>query len=230
MDDWMLDERAHAGLEHLDPAYAATYEQKSATDPAEDIAVLQGLGLDADSVLLDMGAGPGTFALAVAPLCREVIAVDVSPAMTDLLRRRVDAAGLANVTVVEAGFLSYDHVGPPVDVVHTRNALHQLPDFWKAIALARLHALLRPGGVLRLRDLVFDLEPATAGPGIDAWLAGAVPDPSRGFTAAELAAHVRTEHSTFSWLLEAMLERVGFTVLDRSFRRSAYGAYTCRRS
>jgi hypothetical protein len=50
-----------------------------------------------------------------------------------------------------------------------------------------------------------------------------------GFTAQELATHVRTEFSTYSWLFEAMIERVGFTILDRHHRRSAYGTYTCER-
>jgi len=40
--------------------------------------------------------------------------------------------------------------------------------------------------------------------------------------------HVRGEFSTYSWLLDAMLERTGFEILERSFRRSVYGTYTCR--
>ncbi len=44
----------------------------------------------------------------------------------------------------------------------TRNALHHLPDFWKAIALDRIATFLRPGGVLRLHDLIFDFQPAAA--------------------------------------------------------------------
>jgi hypothetical protein len=47
------------------------------------------------------------------------------------------------------------------------------------------------------------------------------------YTAEELATHVRTEFSTYSWLLKAMLQRVGFTILDFEYRRSAYGTYTC---
>ena len=50
-----------------------------------------------------------------------------------------------------------------------------------------------------------------------------------GWTADELATHVREEFSTYSWILEAMLQRTGFEVVERGFRRSAYGAYTCRR-
>ena len=64
---------------------------------------------------------------------------------------------------------------------------------------------------------------------IAAWMDGAVDDPSGGYTAGELAEHVRTEFSTYSWLLEPMLARVGLDVRDRSFVRSAYGAYTCVR-
>ena len=38
---WMLDELAHAGPEHLDPAFVAGYERKQGyPDPAEDLAVL----------------------------------------------------------------------------------------------------------------------------------------------------------------------------------------------
>ncbi|MEM7285102.1 MAG: class I SAM-dependent methyltransferase [Actinomycetota bacterium] len=116
-----------------------------------------------------------------------------------------------------------------VDIVHTRNALHQIPDFWKVIALQRIHDVLGPGGILRLRDLVFDLEPDAIGEGIDEWKAGAVDDPPRGYTAPEFAEHVRAEHSTFTWLLEPALERVGFDIVDREVGRNVCAAYTCRR-
>ena len=179
--------------------------------------------------MLDLGAGTGTFTLAVAPHCRRVVAVDVSPAMVDVLRRRVADAGLDNVTVVHAGFLSYEHDGPPVDAAFSRNALHQLPDFWKAIALDRVARVVRPGGIVRLRDLVYDFEPGEATQAMAAWMSGAVDDPTVGWTAAELAEHVRLEYSTFSWLFEPMLERCGFEILERDYVRRAYGAYTLRR-
>src|SRR5918995_1662334 len=109
MSGWRIDERAHAGAEHLDPAHVADYERKAGFDPAEDLEVLRRHGPHPGSVVLDMGAGTGVFTAAVAPLCRKVIAVDVSPAMTEVLRARVEAGGLDNVTVVEAGVLSYEH-------------------------------------------------------------------------------------------------------------------------
>jgi SAM-dependent methyltransferase len=226
---WWLDEGAHAGDEHLDAAYVAAYDRKSGYDPAEDVEALCRHGLGPASTVVDLGAGTGRFAGAVAPRCGAVVAVDVSPAMVAALRRRVADTGLANVAVVEAGFLSYEHRGEPADFVFTRNALHQLPDFWKAVALDRIAALLRPGGILRLRDLAYDFEPAETGEHIESWLAGAVDDPTRGYTAADLAQHVRTEFSTFAWLLDAILDRTGFDVVERSYHRGAYGTYTCVR-
>ncbi|GAA4500226.1 hypothetical protein GCM10023191_048290 [Actinoallomurus oryzae] len=224
---WALDELAHAGLEHLDPGFVAGYETKAGydrgglTDVEEDLAELAGL----DGTLVDLGAGTGRLAFAAAPRFRRVVAVDVSPAMQEVLRER--AAGLSNVECVRAGFLSYEHTGAPADAVCTRNALHQLPDFWKALALERVARIMRPGGVLRLRDLVYDFRPEEADEVIERWFDGAAADPARGYTREDFAEHLRTEHSTFRWLLEPMLEATGFEIVRADFRARIYGAYTC---
>jgi SAM-dependent methyltransferase len=224
----MLDEMAHAGPEHLDPAFVAGFDRKQGyPDPAEDLAVLRAHGIGADATVVDLGSGTGRFALAAAPLVHRVVAVDVSPAMLAVLRERVAEAGLGNVECVRAGFLSYEHAGAPADAVYTRNALHQLPDFWKVLALERIASLLRPRGVLRLHDLIFDFEPAEAGAVLDGWLDAAAADPSRGYTREDFAEHLRTEFSTFRWLLEPMLAAAGFTIATAGFDRSVYGAYTC---
>jgi len=227
---WMLDELAHAGPEHLDPDFVAGYERKQGyPDPAEDLSVLAAHGLDATSTVVDLGAGTGRFALAAARRFGRVVAVDVSPAMVQWLRERAAAAGVANLRCERAGFLSYRHAGPPADAVYTRNALHQLPDFWKAVALDHIAAMLRPGGVLRLRDLIYDFQPSQADTVFERWLDQAATDPTRGYTRADLADHIRTEHSTFRWLLEPMLAATGFEVLTAHFDGSVYGTYTCRR-
>jgi SAM-dependent methyltransferase len=225
---WMLDELAHAGPEHLDPAFVAGFDRKQGyPDPAEDLAVLREHGIGQAATVVDLGTGTGRFALAAAPLVRRVVAVDVSPAMLAVLRQRVTEARLGNVECVRAGFLSYEHMGAPADAVYTRNALHQLPDFWKALALERIANLLRPGGVLRLRDLIFDFQPGEAEVVLDGWLDDAVEDPARGYTREDFAEHLRTEFSTFRWLLEPMLAAAGFTVVAADFDGSIYGAYTC---
>lgn len=112
---WYFDELAHAGPEHRDPADVAGYDRKAATDPAEDVALMRGLGLGDASVVVDLGAGTGTFALAA-------------------LRAKVERPGLRNVTCERAGFLSYEQHGAPADLVYSHHARRHLPDFWKALA------------------------------------------------------------------------------------------------
>ena len=220
------DELALAGPEHLDPAYVAGFDAKAAFDPAGDVAELRELGLDAQATLVDLGAGTGTFALGAAAVCRRVVAVDVSPAMVAALRRR--AAEMENVEVVEAGFLAYRHIGPPADFVYTRNALHHLPDAWKAVALSRVAQILRPGGVLRLRDLVYACEPEELGEVVAAWVEQGAARPEDGWSRTEREEHVREEFSTFTWLLEPMLERAGFEIERAEFRSRIYADYVCR--
>jgi ubiquinone/menaquinone biosynthesis C-methylase UbiE len=226
---WYPEEILHAGDEHLDPEYVETYDAKAQTDPADDLALLRARGLNETSTLVDLGAGTGTLALAAALICGRVIAVDVSQPMLMRLARRAAQLGIGNIEPVQAGFLSYQHQGPPADVVYSRNALHHLPDFWKAIALSRVAAFLKPGGVLRLRDLVYNFEPHEAGDFFEPWLANAPATPDRGWTRAELETHIRTEYSTFTWLLEPMLERAGFSIEERDTSARLYAAYTCVR-
>jgi hypothetical protein len=54
-------------------------------------------------------------------------------------------------------------------------------------------------------------------------------DPALGYTAADYATHIRSEHSTFRWLLEPMLAATGFAIVTVDFSGSVYGAYTCRK-
>jgi ubiquinone/menaquinone biosynthesis C-methylase UbiE len=230
---WIPDELAYAGPEHLDPAFVAGYDRKAGyeagtrSDVDEDLAALAAQGVD--GTLVDLGAGTGRLALAAAPGFRRVVAVDVSPAMLHVVRERAAEAGLANLECVRAGFLSYEHTGSPVDAVCTRNALHQLPDLWKAVALERVARLLRPGGVLRLRDLIFDFHPGDTDEVIGRWLGGAATDSALGYTREDFAEHLRTEFSTFRWLLEPMLDATGFEIVQVAYRGPIYGAYTCVR-
>jgi SAM-dependent methyltransferase len=219
---WCLDERAHAGAEHLDAAYVASYDAKTGLDLDAAREILRRHGLGPDTTLVDLGCGTGLLASAAVSEARRVVGVDVSPAMLEVARRRSDA-----VEWVEAGFLTYEHDGDPPQLVHSRNALHHLPDFWKGVALVRTHDLLATGGVLVLRDLVYDFEPAEPARRIEEWLAGAAPTPAEGWTRSELAEHVREEHSTFTWLLEHLLAHAGFETVERDVHGGIYATYVC---
>ncbi len=224
----MIDELAHAGPEHLDADFVAGFDRKQGhPDPSEDLAALAANGVGGDATVVDLGAGTGQFALSAAERFARVVAVDISPAMVASMRERAGERGLSNLECVRAGFLSYDHAGEPADAVHTRHALHQLPDFWKTQALIRIAAVLRPGGVLRVRDLIYDFRPDQAGEIFASWLANAADDPAAGYTSEDYIEHIQTEHSTYRWLFEPMLEACGFEIVDVAYAGSAYGAYTC---
>lgn len=211
---WLLDEVASAGRENLDRDHVARYDVKEDARAADEVRLCQRLGLTRDSVVVEFGPGTGQFTRAVAPACARVIAVDVSPVMLAALRSNLADTGLSNVLVVQAGFLTYEHDGPPADFVYSRYALHHLPDFWKAVALSRLASILRPGGVLRLWDVVYSFDPADAADRLEAWCAsaGAGAGDTDQWNRADLEEHVRDEHSTFTWLLEPMMLRAGFTI------------------
>jgi SAM-dependent methyltransferase len=219
---WLLDEEAHAGGEHLRSEYVAGYDRKAGFDVDPDIELLRRHGLGPDAVLVDIGAGTGVLAAAAAPLCRRAVAVDPSPAMLAVAR------GRGGFECVRAGFLTYQHAGDAPLLVYSRNALHHLPDFWKAVALRRISSMLVPGGVFVLRDIVYSFEPDEADGVFEAWFAAAPAQPEDGWTRAELEAHVAGEHSTFSWLLEPMLEHAGFALDDvwHSETRT-YARYVC---
>jgi len=222
------EEIALAGPEHLDPAYVEGYDRKAGTDFGDDVDELRKAGLDADSTLIDFGAGTGSLAIAAASVCRRVIAVDVSPAMVAATQTKVVDRGITNVECVQAGFLSYEHTGSPAEFIYTRNALHHLPDFWKAIALSRMAELLRPRGILRLLDLVFAFDSGEAEGFISRWLETGTERSEDGWTREELEVHLRDEYSTFTWLLEPMIEQAGFEIRRADYGEvRVYADYTC---
>ncbi len=201
----------------------AAFDDKAQNDWSEEIATLLALDVGTASTIVDLGAGTGTFAQAIAGRVARVVSVDISPAMVATMQTR-------GLEAVRAGFLSYEHIGEPPDAIFSNNALHHLPDFWKAIALQRIARLLRPGGVLRLSDIVYSFDPDGADQAIAAWLATASDDPGRGWTAPQLAAVIRHEHATFTWLLEPMLQHPGLEIRDRWFSDNrAFAAYSCVR-
>jgi cyclopropane fatty-acyl-phospholipid synthase-like methyltransferase len=209
--NWFLQELPNAGRENLDQTHVSLYDKKEDADAQAEVQVLQELGLNHNSVLIDFGTGTGQLALVAARVCAHVVAVDVSPVMLKLLKEKVRASGLTNLDVVEAGFLSYEPT-LKADFAYSRLALHHLPDFWKTFALTRMRSVLREGGVLRLWDVVYSFEPHEAEEVLENWCRAWDRDSEDGWTRADVEEHIRDEHSTFTWLLEPMIARSNFRI------------------
>lgn len=227
---WMFDELSSAGRENLDPEHAWSYDRKEDADVAQELTLLQRLGLGRGSVLVDLGAGTGQLVAAAAHLCARVVAVDISPVMLAPLTAKLSASRAANVEVVQAGFLTYEHQGGPADVVYSRFALHHLPDFWKAVALERTRRFMAPGGLLRLSDVVYSFPPGEIEDRIEAWCRAYDGAAEGGWTRADVEEHVRDEHSSFSWALESTIERCGFELFEADYSDDGFFArYVARR-
>jgi cyclopropane fatty-acyl-phospholipid synthase-like methyltransferase len=199
---WFIDETAPPGMDFRKPEVANRYDVKHGgfrDFAAESAAILDALALGPASVIIDMGAGIGAFAIHAARACRHVYAVDVSAAMLALLRRKIEAQNLSNITICEAGFLTYEHRAEAADALVSSAVLHHLPDFWKQIALMRVADMLRPFGRLFLFDVVFSFTPEDYEGEIECWL--------RSFSE-----RTGVEYSTFDWILLGMIERAGFRV------------------
>ncbi len=106
----------------------------------------------AEDRVLDVGTGRGSVAMAFAPHVGSVLAVDVSPAMLE----RADAARLArdirnvHFRFGEIGSLALEDRSFEIIVSH--DLLHYLRD--PQALLARLRALLAPGGRLLVDQLI----------------------------------------------------------------------------
>ncbi|MGY1838209.1 MULTISPECIES: class I SAM-dependent methyltransferase [unclassified Modestobacter] len=227
---WRLDQVASAGRENLDAQHVARYDAIEDASPDREVALLQQWGLSPESVVVELGTGTGQFAVAAARVCDRVVAVDVSPVMITELQAKLTREQVNNVDVVQAGFLDYEHEGAAADVVYSRYALHHLPDFWKGVALARIHRTLRPGGLLRVWDVIYSFGPHEAEDRLEAWCATGGPDDGKGWSRADYEEHVRDEHSTYTWLFEALAQRAGFTIEVAEFSEDGiFAEYVFRR-
>ena len=77
----------------------------------------------------------------------------------------------------------------------------------------RIRATLPTGGLLRLSDVVFAFGIDEAEDRVEAWCAALGADDSE-WTREDAEEHVRDEHSTYSWLLEPMIEAAGFEIRE----------------
>jgi ubiquinone/menaquinone biosynthesis C-methylase UbiE len=225
---WVFDEFTHAGVDFSDPRQVEEYDRKQRSDPEKEAVLLRRLGLAGDHVLVEIGPGTGALTIEAAKLCRRVYAVDVSSAMLSFIRTKAQRAGVTNIEYANAGFLSYEHTGDAADFVVTKNALHHLPDYWKVEALRRIWAMLKPDGTFFLRDAVFSFPPEESEARLEAWIDEVSSETGEGWTRSEFEAHVRQEYSTYTWLLESMVRRAGFEIIDADYDPlEVYAEYTC---
>ncbi len=126
--------------------------------PGLDRVIEQVLGLakpEGVALAVDLGCGTGALTLPLARMAKQVVAVDVSQAMIDLLRRHAQESGLTNIDARTGAIEELDLAPGSVDVVVTNYARHHLRDRDKQVVVERAARWLRPGGRLVIGDMMF---------------------------------------------------------------------------
>lgn len=230
MKDWFYDESVHVGVDYSRTDNADIYdEQMDFRDYDQEVrAFIEKTGIDApkNMVAADIGCGTGAFAVHAATYFKRIYAVDVSEAMQQIARSKAQASGRTNVHFVRAGFLQFKPE-EQVDVINTKWAFHHLPDFWKQAALLNMNAMLKPGGILFMADLVFRFDTEFE-ENTDAMLARLSTEHDEAFI-EECKTHIREEYSTFDWILHGMIERAGFSVESVVTDDELATEYVCRK-
>ncbi|MBT8115108.1 MAG: class I SAM-dependent methyltransferase [Arenicella sp.] len=110
---------------------------------ARKLAATQAL-MRPDMQVLELGCGTGSTALEHARHVAHIDATDVSAAMIAFGREKAEDAGIDNIRFIQSGVEDFDTDGT-YDMVLALNLLHLLPD--RTAALAKIHRLLKPGGL-----------------------------------------------------------------------------------
>jgi ubiquinone/menaquinone biosynthesis C-methylase UbiE len=122
--------------------------------------VLEDLDPAPDDVVLDMAAGTGHVARALAPAVRAVVALDATVAMLEQGHAAAAAAGLRNVVFQRGDAAALPFLDGSFDLVITRFAVHHFED--PAGPMAEMARCVRPGGRVVVADLIADEDPAVA--------------------------------------------------------------------
>jgi ubiquinone/menaquinone biosynthesis C-methylase UbiE len=109
-----------------------------------------------DERALDVGTGAGTLALALAPLVREVVGVDIVEALLE--RARTNAP--ANVSFVEGDATALPFEPCSFDLVCTRRTLHHIAR--PELVVAELTRVTAPGGHVFVDDQIAPVDPLAA--------------------------------------------------------------------
>jgi ubiquinone/menaquinone biosynthesis C-methylase UbiE len=225
--EWYYDDLKHVGVDFSNPVQVETYDARQRSTDAAAAALLDELEVQSGQTVADFGCGTGVLACQAGLRGCTVHAVDISAQMLEATTRRASFLQASGITTQQAGFLSFNLSEKSLDCATTQYALHHLSDFWKLIALQRIHQCLKPGGTFMLRDVVYSCHPSDLKNTVDAWLQWMQEE--RGYSREENVTHVRDEHSTFAWVIEGLLERAGFQVQQARFARGVYATYICRR-
>jgi len=228
---WQYDETFQAGADYADVQRAMAYDEhmqkiRDYKKRAEEIKEM--LLLNSNDILIDFGCGTGSITMELAKNCRKVFCIDTSPVMLEIASNKACSEEVFNITFFNYGFLTYNHKGELADKIMTGGAFHHLPDFWKVIALQRIHGMLKEDGLFLLSDVVFSFDPKDYITEINSFHEFLKVKSGEELYNDGLL-HLKEEFSTFDWLMDEMLRRTGFDIDSKVVRTKTNIDYVCKK-
>ncbi len=108
--------------------------------------------LERDMIVLDVACGAAHAAEPVAERVRQVVGIDLTPALLEVGAQRLHEQGVTNVLLQEANAESLPFVDGLFDIVYCRSSLHHFADPLQAVA--EMVRVCRLGGRIVLVDIV----------------------------------------------------------------------------
>ncbi len=220
--DWYYNQRRKIGL---DSAVASIYDRHDDSD-LRARALLTMLGVKPGWRIADIGCGNGVLVCEAALMGAEVDAIDISPAMLALAQISARDRKVA-IRTQSAGLLSFAYQPESYDLIVSEFALHHLPDFWKAVAMSRIFAALKPGANFYLRDIVFVRTPDGAERDVEEWAEFSITN--HDFNRDSVVTHLPDVYSTFGWVVARMLCDAGFVLTSVDYHAPLHGTYLLRK-
>lgn len=108
--------------------------------------------LEPDMIVLDVACGAGHVAEQLAPHVRQVVGIDLTPALLELGAERVREAGITNVLLQEGNAAELPFLDASFDLVVCRGAMHHF--LHPEQPIAEMARVCRPDGRVVVSDMV----------------------------------------------------------------------------
>lgn len=100
---------------------------------------------------LEYGAGTGILGSMLAPHFKEIVLMDSSKEMVEVMKEKISDNSIENLNPVVADLEKEEYLGEQFDLIYSQMVFHHINDI--GFLLGKLYKILKPGGYIAIADL-----------------------------------------------------------------------------